>query len=141
MSRCSEKGCVNVAPQGEQFCIYHKPKAASQPKQAPADDIQIVEVSSVPSRKSNEIAVKILAMLKALGASRALKVPLIKFPKPSLYATERYARLEGLRIRVRIVGDFGYLWKMSEAEIKAADEKGARMRSGIARKKKKAAAA
>jgi hypothetical protein len=145
MARCAYKNCVNQAPEGRTHCIYHKeyekPALAPAPAKPTAieDDVQVIDVRSIPFARTNEVAIGLLNTLKSLPEGKALKVPLKKVPKQNLLCTERYARSQELRIRVRIVGDHGYLWKMSADEIKAADAKGERMRNIVGRKKGKAA--
>jgi hypothetical protein len=145
MARCAYKNCVNQAPGDRLYCIYHKeyekPSVAPPPAKAAAveDDVQVIDVRSIPFARTNEVAIGLLNTLKPLPDGKALKVPLKKFPKQNLLCTERYARSQELRIRVRVVGDHGYLWKMTADEIKAADAKGERMRNIVGRRKGKAA--
>jgi hypothetical protein len=132
---CDEKGCVYMAVEGDKKCLMHKPRAVPKAPTAESDGYAIVTMSEVPSNaRYNEAAGKLYAAVKALQAGHALKVSMKIVKKVILTTAQRYALAGNLRIGVRIVGESGYLWKLSEQEIKSVEQKGERMRK--AREKK-----
>lgn len=134
-TRCDEKGCPYYAVQGEAKCLQHKPRAVPKAATVESDGYAFVSMSEVPTTaRYNEAAGKLFAAVKASQAGHALKVSMAKFKKVTLTTAQRYALAGGLRIGVRIVGESGYLWKLSETEIKAVELKGERLR--LARSKK-----
>jgi hypothetical protein len=93
------------------------------------DGYAFVSMSEVPTNaRYNEAAGKLFAAVKASQPGHALKVSMGKFKKVTLMTAQRYALAGGLRIGVRIVGESGYLWKLSETELKAVEQKAERMR-------------
>jgi len=75
--------------------------------------------------------------VKALQPDNALKVRIRKFSKQTLTCTRRYALLQNLRIGLRFVGEWAYLWKMTDEQIKAAEKKAERLVAARAKKGKK----
>ena len=129
-TRCDEKGCVYYAASGDTKCVMHKPKPIPKNPSADADGFAWVSMSDVPSNaRYNEAAGKLFAAIKLSQSGHALKISMAKFKKVTLVTAQRYALSAGLRIGVRIVGESGYLWKMSEAEIKAVEQKAERLRT------------
>ena len=112
-----------------QNVCMHKPKPIPKNPSADADGFAWVSMSDVPSNaRYNEAAGKLFAAIKLSQSGHALKISMAKFKKVTLVTAQRYALSAGLRIGVRIVGESGYLWKMSEAEIKAVEQKAERLR-------------
>lgn len=139
--KCEVAGCAYYAVEGETKCLQHKPKKiptpvpasamASPSPSAGADGFTWVPVAEIPANaRYNEEAAKLFAAMKLAAASNghALKVSMKVYKKVALLTAQRYARASGLRIGVRIVGETGYLWKLSEAEIKKVEQKGERLR-------------
>lgn len=127
-----------MAVSGETKCLMHKPKVVPRNPTAEAEGYAFVSMSEVPSNaRYNEAAGKLLAAVKVSTEGHALKVSMAKFKKITLATAQRYALAGGLRIGVRIVGDSGYLWKLSATEIAAVNQKGERLRQAREKKGKK----
>lgn len=136
--KCDYKNCVNQAPAGKRYCMYHKEhETPAAPALAPPvdEDVQIISLADLPAPRANEVAMALLKSLKVLGEGKALKVRLRKFGKPSLLTTQRYALLDGLRIGVRFTSEWAFLWRMTAEQVKAAEVKAERLKK--AREKKK----
>lgn len=133
--RCEYKACPMQAIAGSHFCANHQPQPIKQGVAA-EEDVSIVSLESIPAARANEVAMSLLSTLKTLGEGKALKVKLIKFSKPTIMTTQRYALRTGLRIGIRFIGSYGYLWRMTPEQVKAAEEKGARLAKGCAGKKR-----
>jgi hypothetical protein len=134
-TRCDEKGCPYFAESGQTKCTMHKPRAVPKAPAVDTEGYSFVSMSDVPTNaRYNEAAGKLFAAVKASQPGHALKVSMKIFKKMTLTTAQRYALAGGLRIGVRIVGESGYLWKLSETEIKAVEVKGERLRK--AREKK-----
>ena len=134
-TRCDEKGCPYYAESGQTKCVQHRVRAVPLAAQIDKDGFAFVPMSDVPKNaRYNEAAGKLFAAVKAAQAGHALKVSMKTFKKMTLVTAQRYALAGGLRIGVRIVGESGWLWRLSETEIKAVEVKADRLRK--AREKK-----
>ena len=132
--RCEYKACASPATPNSKFCAYHAKEQQVVPAQPIVEpDEQIVSIAAIPHARSNEVSLDLLKAVKALSATNAMKVRLRKFPKTSLLTMQRYGLTEGLRIGVRFVGDWAYLWKLTPEQIKAAEDKAARLVSARTR--------
>jgi hypothetical protein len=138
--RCQDKGCSWPAVGNTQFCASHQPTPIKQGNAA-EEDISVVSISAIPPARANEVAMSLLKTVETLGEGKALKVKLVKFSKPTLITTQRYALVKGTRIGVRFIGAYAYVWKLTEQEIKSAEARGARLSEVRSRKKRKAAVA
>jgi hypothetical protein len=138
-TRCDEKACPYYAVEGETKCLIHKPKkVAVLNADFEREGFTFVSMSEVPtSARYNEGAANLLAAVKNTQPGHALKVSMTTFKRITLLTAQRYALAGKLRIGVRIVGSVGYLWKLSEAEIKAVESKGERLRKAREKKGKK----
>jgi hypothetical protein len=135
-TRCDEKACPYYAVSGQTKCLQHAPRAVPKAPTTDTDGFSFVTMSDVPTTaRYNEAAGKLFAAVKASQPGHALKVSMKIFNKVTLLTAQRYALATKLRIGVRIVGDNGYLWKLSEAEIASVEKKGQRLRD--ARDKKR----
>jgi len=134
MATCAQKGCVYQAVSGKTFCQLHSPAPVTT---KPGDDIEIVEIKAVPrTGRWNEAAMRLCGAIKALDSGHALKLKLAKFTKATLLCAVRYAEAEGVKTGIRITEESGFLWKLTDEEIKAREEKSARMRAaGVGRRK------
>jgi roadblock/LC7 domain-containing protein len=140
--RCEVKGCPYFAVEGQKLCLQHKPAAVAMRGKFEEEGYAFVSLYEIPtSARYNEAAGKLLAAVKASQLGHALKVSMAKFKKITLVTAQRYALAGGLRIGVRIVGETGYLWKLNEAEIKAVEQKGDKVRKAREKKGRKAQAA
>jgi|SRR5579872_831730 len=138
--RCESKGCVYEAMKDSKFCVNHRP-APVIPAAQPADqDSFIISLSEIPAPRANEVALTLLRTLETLGEGKALKVRMRKFSKPSLVCTQRYALTKGLRIGLRYIGEWAYLWKMTPDQVKAAEQKAQRLVKAREKKGRKVAA-
>jgi hypothetical protein len=128
-TRCIEKGCAYYAVDGETKCLQHHTRMVPKAASVETDGYAFVSMSEVPTNaRYNEAAGKLFAAVKASQPGHALKVSMAKFKKVTLVTAQRYALAGGLRIGVRIVGESGYLWKLSETELKAVQQKAERMK-------------
>ena len=118
-TRCDEKACPYFAVSGETKCLQHRLRAVSKQPTTENEGYSFVSMSEVPSNaRYNEAAGKLLAAVKASQPGHALKVSMKIFKKITLVTAQRYGLAGNLRIGVRITGDSGYLWKLSDDEIK-----------------------
>jgi len=132
--RCESKACPHEAMAGSRFCVNHRPDPV---RPLGEEDTLIVKIEEIPAAHQNAVATDLLKAVLALQPTNAMKVRLRKFSKPNLFCTQRYALAKGVRIGVRITGEWAYLWKLSAAEISAADQKADRMRKAREKKGKK----
>jgi len=103
------------------------------------EDVLAIAISDIPAARANEVSLNLLKTIKALGPDKALKVRLRKFSKPSLLSTQRYALVEGLRIGLRYVGEWAYIWKLTAEQIKAAEVKAERLAGARSKKSRRPA--
>lgn len=134
-TRCEVKACPYYAVEGNTFCLQHRPKRVPNDPKIDEAGYSFVSMREVPtSARYNEAAGKLFAAIKTSTPGNALKVSMKIFTKVTLCTAQRYALAAGLRIGVRITGDSGYLWKMSEEEIKRVEAKGERLKAARAKK-------
>jgi hypothetical protein len=137
-TRCARDGCTYLAASGETYCIQHRTAKVPTKTSFEEDGYTFVDMKDVPTNaRYNEAAGRLFAAVKACPDRQALKLSMKTFKKITLLTAQRYALAGGLRIGVRIVGETGYLWKLSESEIESVKKKGERM--SAARNKKKPA--
>lgn len=128
MSSCSYKACPYQAVMGKTLCLHHEPKPIAQD---PNGDVIIVTIGDIPKgSRHNAAALHLVDLIKQLTEGKAAKIKLAKIPKPTILTAQRYALEGGIRIGVRFAGDFGFMWKYSDEEIKLADAKGQRLKAG-----------
>lgn len=141
--RCEAKACVNQALEGGKYCLHHRLETQRQPAPPPAtasdDEIVVINVSDIPAPRTNEAALSLLNTIKKFGDGKALKVKQKKFSKPCLMTTQRYALTQGLRIGVRFIGEWAYIWKLTPEQVKAAEQKAERLVKAREKKKTRAA--
>jgi len=137
-TRCDVKACPYYAVEGDTKCLQHRPKIVPVANaNFEREGFTFVSMTEVPTNaRYNEAAGNLYAAVKAAQAGHALKVSMKVFKKVHLVTAQRYALAAQLRIGVRIVGETGYLWKLTPEEIKKAEVKGERMRSARAKKGK-----
>lgn len=137
-TKCEVQGCTYLATSGETKCIQHKARAVTRSSNFEADGFDFVPMVDVPLKaRYNEKATKLYAAIKTAQPGDALRVSMRKFEKSALMTAQRYALANGLRIGVRVSGDSGYLWKLTDGEIKATELRAEKMKNAWAKKGKK----
>lgn len=145
--RCEQKACPNPAADGSTYCIAHhaerqKTQQSTAFRQAVEDeakDCLIVSLGEIPAPRANEASMSLLKAVEALGDGKAMKLRLRKFSKPTLLTTQRYALVKGLRVGLRYVGEWAYMWKMTPEQIKQVEVKAERLRTARAKRGRKVA--
>lgn len=135
MAKCKDKSCLNSAEIGHDYCDKH---GGAPPKVQPIPDPMVVPMCDVPKNaRISEAAMKLLKRIRALQGGSALRVENKYYPQHVLVTVKRYALADDLRIGVRINGEHSYLWRMSDEEIKAVQQKAAKLQTARAARKKK----
>lgn len=131
--KCEVKSCLNSAEYGSARCSAHG--AVPPTVVTGVSEPLVVAMSEVPrSARFNERAAKLLKKVQALQSGSALRVEVKHYSIITMNTAKRYALDAGLRIGVRVCGELGYVWRLSEDEIKAVEQKAARLAGGRKRK-------
>lgn len=134
MPKCSTQGCVYNAELDKPHCIQHRPPKLIVPQ--PAPEFAFVPMSQVPATsRYNETAGNLFKALIDAPTGEAIKLNMKIFKKIALVTAQRYALAKGMRIGVRIVGDSGYLWRLSPDEVKAVEVKAQRLIAARSKKR------
>lgn len=134
--KCDVPGCTYLATANETKCLQHKPRAVPARASLEAEGYSFVSVSEVPTNaRYNEAAGNLLAAVKSSALGTAVKVKMGAFKKITLLTAQRYALAGGERIGVRIVGSYGYLWKLSPKELESVNVKAKRLSDARMKKK------